>query len=209
MGWLADRYSRRNIIAAGVFIWSLMTAFSSLARGYVTLALARMGVGLGEATMNPCAFSMISDYFPRERLSTALSIYMMGIQLGSGLALIIGGVVVHAITLMPPIESAAGFGAMSPWRLTFLAVGLPGMLYRAARLHSEGARPPLAAEERSRQDHPHRAQSRAWQAMQKWQSVFGIALMIGSQALCNYTLLSWGPSYFERVHGWPRKPAPA
>ena len=77
--------------------------------------------------MNPCAFSMISDYFPKERLSTALSVYMMGIQLGAGLALIIGGVVVHAITQMPPVE-IAGFGTISPWRLTFLAVGLPGLL---------------------------------------------------------------------------------
>src|SRR5687768_14080568 len=63
MGWLADRYSRRNIIAAGVFFWSVMTALSGMARSYTMLALARMGVGLGESTTNPCAFSMISDYF--------------------------------------------------------------------------------------------------------------------------------------------------
>ena len=73
MGWLADRYNRRNIIAAGVLFWSVMTALSGTARSYLTLALARMGVGFGESSTNPCAFSLISDLFPRENLSTAMS----------------------------------------------------------------------------------------------------------------------------------------
>src|SRR5262245_15860010 len=97
MGMLADRFNRRNIVLAGLLVWSFMTMISAAARSYATLALARMGVGIGEAVINPCAFSLISDYFPKERLSSALSVYMMGIQLGAGLALIIGGVVVHAI----------------------------------------------------------------------------------------------------------------
>ena len=127
MGMLADRFSRRNIVLAGLLVWSVMTALSGAARSYGTLALARMGVGVGEAVINPCALSMIADYFPKERLSSALSVYMMGIQLGAGLALIIGGIVVHAITSMPPIE-IAGYGAVAPWRLTFVVVGLPGLL---------------------------------------------------------------------------------
>ena len=63
-GRMADSYSRRNIIAAGVFFWSLMTAVCAVARSYTSLFLARMGVGVGEATLGPAAFSMISDYFP-------------------------------------------------------------------------------------------------------------------------------------------------
>jgi MFS family permease len=203
MGWFADRFSRRNIVAIGVFVWSLMTALSSLARSFSTLALARMGVGVGEATMNPCAFSMISDYFPKERLSTALSVYMMGIQIGAGLALIIGGVVVHAITQMPPLE-IAGFGTVSPWRLTFLAVGLPGLLITLLVFTiKEPTRRSVLRDAEGKTEHlPLGVALRA--VLQKWQSVFGIALMIGCQALCNYTLLGWGPAFFERVHGWPR-----
>jgi MFS family permease len=203
MGWFADRYSRRNIIAIGVFFWSLMTAASSLARSFGTLALARMGVGIGEATGNPCSFSMISDYFPKEKLSTALSIYMMGIQIGSGLALIIGGVVVHAISQMPPIE-IAGFGTVAPWRLTFLAVGLPGFLI--ALLVFTVKEPPRRSVLRNEVGQmAHLKLSVALrEVMARWQSLFGIALTIGSMALCNYTLLSWGPAFFERVHGWPR-----
>src|SRR5262245_26194567 len=127
MGMLADRFSRRNIILAGLVVWSMMTALSGVAPSYWELALARMGVGVGEAVINPCALSMIADYFPKERLSLALSVYMMGIQIGAGLAMIIGGVVAQAVANMPPIE-IAGYGAVAPWRLTFVIVGVPSLL---------------------------------------------------------------------------------
>lgn len=203
MGMLADRFSRRNIVVFGVLVWSVMTALSGAARSYVSLTAARMGVGVGEATINPCAFSMLADYFPKERLSSALSVYMMGIQLGAGLALIIGGVVVHAITQMPPI-GIDGYGAISPWRLTFLAVGLPGILFvlllltvkepprRAALRAGAGISAPIPISEA------------LVQVAARWQSVLGIALMIGCQAMSNYALLGWGPSFFERTHGWPK-----
>jgi MFS family permease len=203
MGWLADRYNRRNIIAAGVFFWSIMTALSGAARSYTTLALARMGVGVGESTTNPCAFSMISDLFPKEALSTAMSVYMMGIQLGSGLALIIGGVVVQAVMQMPPTDVPL-LGTLSPWRLTFLAVGLPGFL--VTLLVFTFKEPPRRAVLRnaSGENVPAKLSIALQETGKRWQSVFGLAFIIASQALCNYTLLSWGPSFFGRVHQWPR-----
>jgi MFS family permease len=203
MGWLADRYNRRNIIAAGVLFWSVMTALCGAARSYVTLAIARMGVGVGEATTNPCVFSMISDLFPKERLATAMSVYMMGIQLGSGLALIIGGVVVQAVTEMPPV-TVPWLGTLSPWRLTFFAVGLPGLLL--ALLVLTFREPPRRAilRDESGRPAPVKLSVGVNEVLKRWQSVFGISFMIASQALCNYTFLSWGPSFFERVHQWPR-----
>src|SRR5262245_37061055 len=113
MGRIVDNGNRRNLVAAGIFCWSLMTALCATARGFWTLFAARMGVGVGEATLSPSAFSLLSDYFPKERLGTALSVFSMGIFVGSGLALIIGGLVI---------------GAVGSWRLTFLIVGLPGLL---------------------------------------------------------------------------------
>jgi MFS family permease len=203
MGWLADRYNRRNIIAAGVLFWSVMTALCGVARSYATLAFARMGVGVGEATTNPCVFSMISDLFPKERLATAMSVYMMGIQLGSGLALIIGGVVVQAVTEMPPV-TISWLGTLSPWRLTFLAVGLPGLLF--ALLVLTFKEPPRRAilRDASGRPAPVKLSVGVKEVLKRWQSVFGIAFMIACQALCNYTFLSWGPSFFERVHKWPK-----
>jgi MFS family permease len=203
MGWLADRYSRRNIVAAGVLFWSVMTVLSGAARSYLTLSLARMGVGLGESTTNPCAFSMISDFFPKEKLSTALSVYMMGIQLGSGLALIIGGVVVQAVMQMPPMD-LPWLGTLSPWRLTFFAVGLPGLVFALLVLTFKEPTRRAVLRDASGKRLPTNLKVALAEVGKRWQSVLGIALMIGSQALCNYTLLSWGPSFFGRVHHWPR-----
>ncbi|MFN7928060.1 MAG: MFS transporter [Blastocatellia bacterium] len=114
MGRMVDRGNRRNLVAAGIFCWTLMTGACAAARGFWTLFLARMGVGVGEATLSPSAFSLLSDYFSeKERLGTALSIFSMGVFFGSGSALIVGGLVI---------------GAVGSWRLTFLIVGLPGLL---------------------------------------------------------------------------------
>src|SRR5665213_446267 len=125
-GLAADRVNRRNLIAAGVMIWSLTTSCGSLARNFGTLALARMGLGVGEATLSPAAFSILADCFPRERLSSAMSVYAMGVQLGVGCALILGGFVVQAVTHMQPL-TLPYLGTLEPWRLTFLIVGAPGL----------------------------------------------------------------------------------
>ena len=91
---IADSKSRRNLIAAGIAVWSVMTALCGLARGYWSLFLARVGVGVGEATLAPGAYSMITDYFPKSILARALSVYMVGVTLGSGFAYMLGGAVV-------------------------------------------------------------------------------------------------------------------
>jgi MFS family permease len=203
MGALADRFSRRNLIAIGVIFWSVTTALCSVARSFVSLAAARMGVGIGEATLSPSAFSMITDSFPKERLSSALSVYTMGIQLGSGLALIIGGLVVQAVTHMAPISIPfAGF--IPAWRVTFLIVGAPGLLValllltvreptrRALLLSSTGVAVPFGLPQ-------------VWaQIRSRWRAVTGIAAMISCQATCNYALLAWGPTFFDRMHHWPK-----
>lgn len=203
MGALADRLSRRNLVAIGVVVWSLATSVSSIARSFLSLGAARMGVGLGEATLSPCAFSMITDSFPKERLSTALSVYTMGIQLGSGLALVIGGVVAQAVSHMNPIR-LPGIGFIAAWRVTFLIVGAPGLLV-ALLLTSVGepARRALLLDSSGRAVQLRLADALA-QIRARWRSVAGIAAMISCQATCNYVLLTWGPTFFERMHHWPK-----
>lgn len=201
MGRFADRGSRRNLIALGVFFWSLMTAVCSVTRSFWSLFFARMGVGVGEATLAPSAFSLISDYFPRERLGTALSIYAMGIFIGSGLALIVGGTVVGAVTQLPAIDLPV-VGTIASWRLTFLIVGLPGLLVgfilytvrepvrRNLLRTSDGQISQLSIREVLRQ------------LALRWRSVVGVSVGLSSQAMCNYALLAWAPTFFLRVHGW-------
>lgn len=124
---IADSSSRRGLIAAGLFVWSLMTAATALARSYSMLFLFRMGVGVGEATLAPAANSLLADSFPKEKLSTAMSIYSMGIPVGTALAFIAGGSVIGMADLIPDIQ-LAGLDPITGWRKVFLMVGIPGVL---------------------------------------------------------------------------------
>jgi len=127
IGWLADRYSRKWIICAGIAAWSLMTAACGLAQTFVQLFMTRVGVGVGEATLSPSTYSMLADYFDKERLPRAMSIYTVGLFIGAGLALIIGGEVVAAIELWTPIVLPR-VGALHAWQVVFILVGLPGLV---------------------------------------------------------------------------------
>jgi len=124
---LADSSNRRNIIAVGILVWSVMTAFCGLARNFPQLFIARVGVGVGEAALSPPAFSMIADYFPREKLGRAVAVFSLGVYMGVGLALIIGGAVVNMLSgperLVLPI-----IGEVFAWQVAFLVVGFPGLL---------------------------------------------------------------------------------
>jgi len=127
IGWLADRFSRRGIIAIGITIWCMMTAACGLSRTFAQLFLARVGVGVGEATLNPSALSLISDYFPRERRGRAISFYNMGVSIGAGIAMIGGGWVIAIVATAPPLVLPV-FGELYAWQTVFLIVGLPGLL---------------------------------------------------------------------------------
>ncbi len=127
LGRLADSMSRRTIIAAGFAVWSLFTAGCGLARNFLQMLLLRTGVGVGEAALSPAAYSLISDYFPPHRRATAISVYGMGIYLGAGLALLLGGVVIGVASAQEAWVLPLA-GAVRPWQLILLAVGLPGVL---------------------------------------------------------------------------------
>ena len=131
LGRLADTRSRRLLITFGIALWSLMTAGCGLTRKFWQLALMRMGVGVGEASLSPAAYSLISDYFRPELRSTAISVYSMGIYIGSGLAFILGGLVIGFTSgresFIVPL-----LGAVQSWQMVFFVVGLPGLLVRSA-----------------------------------------------------------------------------
>lgn len=127
IGRAADRYHRVGIIVTGISFWSIMTAVCGLAKNFPQLFLARMGVGIGEAALNPCAYSIITDSFPRRLLSRALSTYVMGTYMGFGAAFVIGGLVVEAITLEPVVQVLV-LGKIYAWQAVFFYVGLPGLI---------------------------------------------------------------------------------
>jgi MFS family permease len=124
LGRLADGWNRTRLLAIGIALWSAMTALSGFARNAATLTAARIGVGVGEATSSPCAYSLISDMFPRRLRGTALGIYSAGLFMGSGLSLLIGGSVVEAWNRAWPHDAPLG---LAGWQAAFLVVGLPGL----------------------------------------------------------------------------------
>lgn len=127
LGRLADSWYRGRLMAMGLTLWSSMTALSGFANSFGMLAAARIGVGIGEASASPAAYSMISDNFPKERRATALSIYSSGLYIGGALSLPIGGIVVSRWNAAYPDPVTAPLG-LAGWQAAFLAVGLPGLL---------------------------------------------------------------------------------
>lgn len=127
LGRLADQRSRRGLIAAGLVVWSAMTAACGMAQRFWHFLLLRMGVGIGEAALSPAAYSLITDSFPKKRLATAISVYSMGIYIGSGMAYILGGVVVGWASTQGDLQLPL-VGATRPWQVVFFMVGLPGVL---------------------------------------------------------------------------------
>ncbi|HWW30212.1 MAG TPA: MFS transporter [Steroidobacteraceae bacterium] len=125
---LSDRHSRRAIIAAGVFIWSIMATLCGLTRTAVQLFVARVGVGVGEAALSPAAYSIITDSFPRSKLGGAFGFYNIGITIGAGTALLVGGIVVGAVSGAGATYTLPLFGPVHAWQMVFIVTGAPGIL---------------------------------------------------------------------------------
>lgn len=128
LGRLADAWHRVRLLTVGLSVWSAMTALSGLATGKLQLSAARMGVGVGEATAGPAAYSLISDLFPKHMRATALAIYSAGLYFGGGISLMIGGFIVEGWNRTWP--GGGPFGLVG-WQAAFMAVGIPGLLLAA------------------------------------------------------------------------------
>ncbi len=111
---LADRSNRRNIVAAAMGLWSLMTAMLGLTQNFWQFLLVRIGVGIGEAGGTPPSTSIIADYFPRDRRAFALTVYALGLPLGAWLGSNVAGQIVDHF---------------HSWRAAFIALGAPGVLF--------------------------------------------------------------------------------
>ncbi len=124
----ADVWNRRSLISLGLFVWSGMTALSGLARSFPMLASLRIGVGIGEASASPAAYSMLSDYYPPRVRATVIALYSSGVYIGGGIGIALGGYIVDAWATAYPVDPPFG---LRGWQVAFLAVGLPGILMAA------------------------------------------------------------------------------
>jgi predicted MFS family arabinose efflux permease len=180
---LADRHSRRAIMAIGIAFWSLLTALSGAARSFGMLALARIGVGIGEASATPAAHSLISDYFPPERRTRALAIYNTGSSLGILFGLALGGWLKEEIG----------------WRMTFAVVGLPGLLVALwVWLAIPEPRRGLSEARADSGEAPGLGETLRFLASQR--SYRHVAFAAALYACNGYGLLAWVPTFLVRVH---------
>jgi MFS family permease len=201
LGRAADKLSRRNLIVIGMSLWCLMTAASGLARNFMQLFLARMGIGIGEAALSPAALSMISDSFPPEKRTSPIGFYNSAIYIGSGMALILGGIVIHLVSTSPPVVVPL-VGELVPWQTTFLIVGLPGLVIAAMiGFMREPTRKDVIKSkdgdvaEISMRD----VLAYVWKRRGVYGSIFiGMAVVAGA----NFMFQGWVPTLYMRVHGW-------
>lgn len=196
LGRLADTKSRRGLIAIGVLFWSAMTAACGMARLYWQFLLCRIGVGVGEAALSPAAYSLIADSFPAERRATAISVYSMGVYLGSGLAFLLGGLVIKFASAQGDVLLPV-LGEVRPWQLIFLILGAAGVLFTllllavrepARRGVGAGVAVPLVEVGRY---------LRANRRTVLYHN-FGFAGL----AFAGYGSAAWIPTFFIRTYGW-------
>lgn len=202
LGRLADRSNRRNIIIIGIIIWSCMTMACGLAQNFWQLFFARVGVGVGEAALSPAALSVIADYFPPQRRHRAIAIYMSAVAIGSGLAFISGGVVVNAVSGLSDI-SIPLIGQLSPWQMTFMMVGLPG-LFMGAVLMSVREPARRGARKKENPEAPHVSVKEVVNFMfrENRKTFISVFFAFGGCALYAYALMLWLPAFFRRKFGW-------
>ncbi len=197
---LADRYSRRAIIAVGITAWCFMTASCGLARSYAQLFLTRVGVGVGEAALSPCALSMMSDYFPKRTRGRAIAVYNTGITLGTGLAMIVGGSLVAHVLASPPVRLPVA-GELYAWQTVFIVVGLPGLLM--ALLMSTVREPQRREQMATASGSRHLSLAAVAKYLGARIGMFGSHFVgMSTVAILTYGLSAWVPTMFLRTWGW-------
>jgi MFS family permease len=181
-----------------------MTAGCGLARNYMHLFIARIGVGVGEATLTPSALSLISDYFPKEKRGRAISFYNMGISIGVGIAMILGGLVINYVQNAPDI-TLPFIGMLYPWQTVFIIVGLPGLII--AVLMATVIEPDRKELLITNQEQGTELKiSFVIQYMfSRWKTFISLFLGMSIVTIIGYAYFSWIPTMFIRVHDWSIK----
>ncbi len=179
-----DKTNRRNTVAISLGIWSIMTACSGLAKNFIQLLLARTGVGVGEAGGSPPAHAMISDYFPPQKRSTALSIYSAGLYFGVLIGFLTGGY----------LNQRLG------WRTAFFVVGLPGILF-SLLFYVTVKEPRRGATDTDITTNEPPSFREVLKLLYSTKTFVFLALASALNVFCIYGLINWAPSFLQRLHG--------
>ncbi|MEZ5566455.1 MAG: MFS transporter [Gammaproteobacteria bacterium] len=199
LGWLADRARRTWIVSAGILLWSLATAACGLARSFGQLFLARVGVGIGEATLSPCALSMIADSFPEERRCKPVAFYSAALSVGGGLASLAGASVLAWSSAGHEVSLPA-FGVLTTWQLAFLIVAVAGV---PLSLLMATLREPVRQSGLQLDGNQAAGLGIALRYVRsRWRAFAGFTAMVCVMTIVAYSQ-GWMPAMFQRTWGWP------
>ncbi|MCW5573628.1 MAG: MFS transporter [Steroidobacteraceae bacterium] len=199
IGWVADRVNRPRLMMVGMVLWCLATASCGLAGSFAALFAARLAVGVGEATLSPCALSIIADYFPARNRARAIGAYVSGAIIGAGVAYLLGSRLVEFMAT----RSATGWPAIDvlrPWQAALVVVGLLGLVVAVPMV--------LIAEPRSAVGGRHEQRRSGLSMLQalavmrgSWQAYGGVLACVSCLFIVGYTHL-WTVALFQRTWGW-------
>lgn len=199
---LADRYSRRLLLFAGIVIFSLASAACGLMQAFEGLFACRLIVGIGEAVLTPIALSIISENFPRDKLGKAMGVYGCSSYIGFGGALMLVGAVMGYLNAIAHL-SVPVFGELRPWQATFLITALPGvplafLVFALRDPRDEAASIAKAAGRQVKRISVPLKIALAGRSTALAHLLTGFALL----SVISYVTLAWTPAFFIRRHGW-------
>ena len=189
----ADRYSRKWIVTTGIVLWCLMTSLAGTARSFAQLFLYRIGVGVGEATLSPSAYSLLAGYFPPQRLALAVGVFSAGVTAGTGLAYLLGGSAIGWVMSLGTVHLPL-LGDLSGWRLVMVVVGALGlpvalmMLFVKEPPRTPGITPASLGE--------------VWAHFKANVSRYGLVFAgYGTTSITAFAVMIWTPELYRRQYG--------
>jgi len=202
LGRIADARNRRNLITAGIIIWTAATIGCGLADSLASLFVARMFVGVGEAVLTPAGYSMLADLFPARRLGLPISVMTGSTFFGSGVALLAGGFVIGKLMALESIRLPL-IGDADLWQAAFIVAAIPGLF--VALWFFATIREPLRQGGQDSRTPVDSSGARLWHAIAYWRAnwrlftvvYLGLSLLAAAQ----FATGAWAPAYFIRVHG--------
>ena len=201
IGRWVDRGRRGVIVAIGTAAWSIMTMVTGVAHSFGQLFAARIGVGVGEATLGPAAVSLIGDSFPRRSLGSAMGVYAAGIFFGSGVAYALGAYVIGALDV-PGVVSIPLVGDIFPWQRVFFIVGLPGVAIALIALTMKEPARTASAQTAAKENGAVSFADLMAHVGRHRRTVATLTLGFAFSASVNLGVGAWLSTFFVRTHGW-------
>ena len=189
----ADRYSRKWIVTTGIVLWCLMTSLAGTARSFAQLFLYRIGVGVGEATLSPSAYSLLAGYFPPQRLALAVGVFSAGVTAGTGLAYLLGGSAIGWVMSLGTVHLPL-LGDLAGWRLVMVVVGALGLPVALMMLFvKEPPRTPGIAPAALRE---------VWAHFKANVGRYGLVFAgYGTTSITAFAVMIWTPELYRRQYG--------